>query len=174
MYPKSLRWVLFLLFLLIALSIFLTPLDLNNLARQTPQQTQIQKIRVWVATWNQPCLAHICQSCKRLGTSWTNLLCSRKNQVSHLQWTCGSPFLEAAAKEVDCLRDIMHKKPQKWIACVCAPPCIKSRQHPKHFPTSPLGQYCAGSLLLDLGGPKRSGAFRRIWPSAAVGKLLGT
>ena len=66
------------------------------------------------------------------------------------------------------------KKPQKWIACVCAPPCIKSRQHPKHFPTSPLGQYYMGSLLLNFGGQKRSGAFRRIWPSAAVGKLLGS
>ena len=60
--------------------------------------------------------------------------------------------------------------PQKRIVCV--PPCIKSQQHPKHFPTSPLGQYCAGSLLLNFGGQKRSNAFRRIWPSAAVGKLL--
>ena len=45
-------------------------------------------------------------------------------------------------------------------------------KNPKHFPTSPLGQYCAGSLLLNFGGQKRSGAFRRIWPSAALGKLL--
>ena len=55
---------------------------------------------------------------------------------------------------------------------VCVPPCIKSRQHPKHFPTSPLGQYYAGSLLLDFGGRKTSGVFRRIWPSATGGKLL--
>ena len=55
---------------------------------------------------------------------------------------------------------------------VCVPPCIKSRQHPKHFPTSPLGQYYVGSLLVDFGGRKRSGVFRRIWPSATVGKLL--
>ena len=33
----------------------------------------------------------------------------------------------------------------------------KSRQHPKHFPASPLGQYYAGSLLLNFGGRKRSG-----------------
>ena len=39
-------------------------------------------------------------------------------------------------------------------------------------PTSPLSQYYAGSLLLDFGGRKRSGVFRRIWPSATVGKLL--
>ena len=108
----------------------------------------------WIATWNQPArLPHIpCRPCKALGTSQTNLLCSRKNQQhepSH-QWTCCSP--------------------QKRIVCV--PPCIKSRQHPKHFPTSPLGQYCAGSLLLNFGGQKRSSAFRRIWPSAALGKLL--
>ena len=108
----------------------------------------------WIATWNQPArLPHIpCRPCKALGTSQTNLLCSRKNQQhepSH-QWTYCSP--------------------QKRIVCV--PPCIKSRQHPKHFPTSPLGQYCAGSLLLNFGGQKRSGAFRRIWPSAALGKLL--
>ncbi len=103
---------------------------------------------------NQPArLPHIpCRPCKALGTSQTNLLCSRKNQQhepSH-QWTYCSP--------------------QKRIVCV--PPCIKNRQHPKHFPTSPLGQYCAGSLLLNFGGQKRSGAFRRIWPSAALGKLL--
>ena len=42
----------------------------------------------------------------------------------------------------------------------------------KHFPTSSLGQYCTGSLLLNFGGWKRYGAFRRIWPSAALGKLL--
>lgn len=92
------------------------------------------------------------QSTAWIATSQTNLLCSRKNQQhepSH-QWTCCSP--------------------QKRIVCV--PPCIKSWQHPKHFPTSPLGQYCAGSLLLHFGGQKRSGAFRRIWPSAALGKLL--
>ena len=55
---------------------------------------------------------------------------------------------------------------------VCVPPCIKSRRHPKHFPTSPLGQYYAGSLLLNFGGRKRSGVCRRIWPSSTVGKLL--
>ena len=108
----------------------------------------------WIATWNQPTrLPHIpCRPCKALGTSQTNLLCSRKNQQhepSH-QWTYCSP--------------------QKRIVCV--PPCIKSRQYPKHFPTSPRGQYCAGSLLLIFRGQKRSGAFRRIWPSAALGKLL--
>ena len=69
-------------------------------------------------------------------------------QPSHPQWTRVVP-------------------PKKRIVCV--PSCIKSRQHPKHFPTSPLGQYCAGSLLLNFGGQKRSG---RIWPSAALGKLL--
>ena len=108
----------------------------------------------WIATWNQPArLPHIpCRPCKALGTSQTNLLCSRKNQQhepSH-QWTCCSP--------------------QKRIVCV--PPCIKSQQHPNLFPTSPLGQYCEGSLLLNFGGQKRSSAFRRICPSAALGKLL--
>ena len=36
----------------------------------------------WIATWNQPArLPHIpCRPCKALGTSQTNLLCSRKNQ----------------------------------------------------------------------------------------------
>ena len=105
----------------------------------------------WIATWNQPGrLPHIpCRPCKALGTSQTNLLCSRKNQQhepSH-QWTCCSP--------------------QKRIVCV--PPCIKSRQQPKHFPTSPLSKYCTGSLLLNFGGPKSSGALRRIWPSAGMG-----
>ena len=109
----------------------------------------------WIATWNQPArLPHIpCRPCKAFGTSQTNLLCSRKNQQhepSHPQWTCCSP--------------------QKRTVCV--PPCIKSQQHPKHFPTSPLGQYYLGSLLLTFGGRKRSGAFRRIWPSAALWKLL--
>ena len=109
----------------------------------------------WIATWNQPArLPHIpCRPCKALGTSQTNLLCSRKKQQhepSHPQWTCCSP--------------------QKRTVCV--PPCIKSRQHPKHFPTSPLGQYYAGSLLLNFRGQKRFGAFRRIWPSAALWKLL--
>ena len=42
----------------------------------------------------------------------------------------------------------------------------KSRQHPRHFPTSPLGQYYAGSSLLNFGGWKRSGVFRKLWPSA--------
>ena len=42
----------------------------------------------------------------------------------------------------------------------------QSRQHPKHFPTSPLGQYYAGSSPLSFGGRKRSGAFGEIWPSA--------
>ena len=60
------------------------------------------------------------------------------------------------------------------IGSVCAPPCIKSQQHSKHFPTSPLGQYYVGSLLLNFGGQKRSSAFRRIWPLAAAGKLLGS
>ena len=66
----------------------------------------------WIATWNQPArLPHIpCRPCKALGTSQTNLLCSRKKQQhepSHPQWTCCSP--------------------QKRTVCV--PPCIKSRQH---------------------------------------------
>ena len=70
---------------------------------------------------NQPArLPHIpCRPCKDLGTSQTNLLCSRKNQQhepSHPQWTCCSP--------------------QKRIVCV--PPCIKSRQHPKHFQRDPV------------------------------------
>ena len=39
----------------------------------------------------------------------------------------------------------------------------KSRQHPKHFPASPLGQYYAGSLLLNFGGPKRSGVLDTTW-----------
>ena len=48
-----------------------------------------------ITTWNQPArLPHIpCRPCKALGTSQTNLLCSRKNQQhepSH-QWTCCSP-----------------------------------------------------------------------------------
>ena len=42
----------------------------------------------------------------------------------------------------------------------------QSRQHPKHFPTSPLGQYYAGSSPLNFGGRKRSGALGEIWPSA--------
>ena len=108
----------------------------------------------WIATWNQPArLPHIpCRPCKALGTSQTNLLCSRKKQQhepSHPQWTCCSP--------------------QKRTVCV--PPCIKSQQDPEHFPTSPLGQYYAGSLLLNFRGRKRSGALRRI-PSAAQWKLL--
>ena len=50
----------------------------------------------WIATWNQPArLPHIpCRPCKALGTSQTNLLCSRKKQQhepSHPQWTCCSP-----------------------------------------------------------------------------------
>ena len=66
----------------------------------------------WIATWNQPArLPHIpCRPCKALGTSQTNLLCSRKKQQhepSHPQWTYCSP--------------------QKRTVCV--PPCIKSRQH---------------------------------------------
>ena len=89
----------------------------------------------WIATWNQPArLPHIpCRPCKALGTSQTNLLCSRKKQQhepSHPQWTCCSP--------------------QKRTVCV--PPCIKSRQYPKHFLTSPLGQDHAGSLLLNFKG----------------------
>ena len=42
----------------------------------------------------------------------------------------------------------------------------QSQQHLKQFPTSPLGQYYAGSSLLNFGGRKRSGAFGEIWPSA--------
>ena len=34
--------------------------------------------------------------------------------------------------------------------------------------TSPLGQYYTSSLLLNFGGRKRSGVFRRIWPSATI------
>ena len=55
---------------------------------------------------------------------------------------------------------------------VCVPPCIKSRQHPKHFPISPLGQYYGGSLLLDFRGRKRSGVFRRIWPVGNCGETV--
>ena len=95
----------------------------------------------WIATWNQPArLPHIpCRPCKALGTSQTNLLCSRKKQQhepSHPQWTCCSP--------------------QKRTVCV--PPCIKS---------SPLVQHYACFLIFNFRSLKRSGAFRRIWPSAA-------
>ena len=34
-------------------------------------------------------------------------------------------------------------------------------EHSRYFPTSPLGQYCAGSLLLNFGGQKRSGVLIR-------------
>jgi len=50
---------------------------------------------------------------------WPLILCrvsSFSSKPKHPQWTCCSP--------------------QKRIVCV--PPCSKSRQHPKHFPTSPL------------------------------------
>ena len=84
----------------------------------------------WIATWNQPArLPHIpCRPCKALGTSQTNLLCSRKNQQhepSH-QWTCCSP--------------------QKRIVCVLHQAGQKFEMHPKHFATSRLGQ-CAAALL---------------------------
>ena len=134
--------------LLIASSIFPALLDLEPRKNDTLNQyidrwcSGTNQSTAWIATWNQPArLPHTpCRPCKALGTSQTNLLCSRKNQQhepSHPQWTCCSP--------------------QKRIVCV--PPCIKSRQHPKHFPTSPLGQYCAGSLLLNFGGQKSSNAF---------------
>ena len=158
MYPNFLKCFPFPL-LLTASTIFPALLDLTSQKRHlkpihrwcsgTNQST------AWIATWNQPArLPHIpCRPCKALGTSQTNLLCSRKKQQhepSHPQWTCCSP--------------------QKRTVCV--PPCIKSRQHPKHFPTNPLRQYYAGSLLLNFRNRKRSGAFRRIWPSAAQWKLL--
>ena len=48
----------------------------------------------------------------------------------------------------------------------------QSRQHQKHFPASPLGQYYAGSSLLNFGCRKRIGVFRRIWPSATICKSM--
>ena len=110
----------------------------------------------WIATWNQPArLPHIpCRPCKALGTSQTNLLCSRKKQQhepSHPQWTCCSP--------------------QKRTVCV--PPCIKSRQYPKHFPTSPLRQYYAGSLLLNFRGRlQRSKEIWCIQEDMAIGSTM--
>ena len=53
------------------------------------------------------------------------------------------------------------------VTCLCIA-CLKVQwtavskpllcwEHSQHFPTSPLRQYCAGSLLLDFGSQKRSG-----------------
>ena len=52
------------------------------------------------------------------------------------------PFLDL--RKNDTLNQYIETT-QKQIVCV--PLCLKSWQHPKHFPTSPLGQYCAGSHL---------------------------
>ena len=52
--------------------------------------------------------------------------------------------------------------PSLCIACLKVQRTAVSKlllcwEHSKHFPTSPLGQYCAGSLLLNFGSQKRSG-----------------
>ena len=157
MYPNFLKCFPFLL--LIASTIFPALLDLTSQKRHlkpihrwcsgTNQST------AWIATWNQPArLPHIpCRPCKALGTSQTNLLCSRKKQQhepSHPQWTCCSPK-------------------SGLFACHHASKADNTR---KRFPTSPLGQYYTDSLLLNFRSQKKSGAFRGIWPLAELWKLL--
>ena len=56
--------------------------------------------------------------------------------------------------------------PSLCIACLKVQRTAVSKlllcwEHSKHFPTSPLGQYCAGSLLLNFGSQKRSGVLIR-------------
>ena len=116
--------------LLIASTIFPALLDLTSQKRHlkpihrwcsgTNQST------AWIATWNQPArLPHIpCRPCKALGTSQTNLLCSRKKQQhepSHPQWTCCSPksglFACHHASKADNTSQKRHLKPiHRWCS----------------------------------------------------------
>ena len=149
--------------LLIASTIFPALLDLTSQKRHlkpihrwcsgTNQST------AWIATWNQPArLPHIpCRPCKALGTSQTNLLCSRKKQQhepSHPQWTCCSPksglFACHHASKAD--STLSTSQPVPYVSTMRALSCLTSE--------------------VDFRGRKRSGAFRRIWPSAVQWKLL--
>ena len=123
--------------LLIASTIFPALLDL------TAQKRHLKPIHrwcsgtnqstAWIATWNQPArLPHIpCRPCKALGTSQTNLLCSRKKQQhepSHPQWTCCSPksglFACHHASKANSTLSTSQSVP--WVSTMQALSCLAS------------------------------------------------